>query len=47
MDYKITYKYKNEENAVLLQGMQNILGAIGQFHEDHVKECEIIKIELY
>tara|TARA_R110002020_G_C16110295_1_gene759485 strand:+ start:789 stop:932 length:144 start_codon:yes stop_codon:yes gene_type:complete len=47
MDYKITYKYKNEENAVLLKDMQNILGAIGQFLEDHVKDCRIIKIEEY
>lgn len=47
MDYKITYKYKAIEYAVLMQECQNILGAIGQFNEDHEKGCTIVKIELY
>jgi len=47
MDYTVTYKYKNKKYAVLLQNQHNILGAIGQFYEDHKKGCEIIKIELY
>ena len=47
MDYKITYTYKDKEEAILLQDMQNILGAIGQFYEDHVRGCIIIKIEEY
>lgn len=44
MDYKITYIYKDVETSILLQDMQNILGAIGQFNEDHVRGCRIIKI---
>jgi len=47
MDYKITYKYKGIEHAILLQDQQNILGAIGQFYEDHEKGCEILKIKQY
>ena len=45
MDYKITYKYKAIEDAVLLQEQYNILCAIGQFYEDFEKGCEILKIE--
>jgi len=47
MDYTITYTYKDKEDKILLQDMQNILAAIGQFYEDHTRECRIIKIEEY
>jgi len=45
MDFEITYVYQNENFVVLLQGMQNLLGAINQFYEDHVRGCIVIKVE--
>ena len=45
MDYEIKFEFKGGTNKVLIQDNQNILGAIGQFYEDHVKECRIIKIK--
>mgnify|MGYP003655369306 CR=1 FL=1 len=47
MDYAITYIYKGQTHKILLQDMQNILAAIGQFQEDHVKGSRITKIEEY
>jgi len=47
MDYTITYTYKAIQETILMQDMQNILGAIGQFYDDHETGCKIIKIEEY
>ena len=45
MDYIITYEYKGSVHSVFVTDSQNILGAIGQFIEDHEKECRITEIK--